>query len=90
VIHFVENFTVKRFIDNGWTTGSGTPRTNLLRKEVKARKYATQIAAKDSEVTGLPRKSGQTDSFIDPFKCTGVDPEVHILSGALSTNPGGS
>lgn len=91
LIHVVENYRVKRYIDNGWTTGSGTPRTNLLRKEVKAHKYSTQIRAiKDSEITRLPNKDGLTDSFIDPFDCGTVDPEIRILSGTLSANPGWS
>jgi beta-lactamase superfamily II metal-dependent hydrolase len=91
LIHVAENFTIKRYIDNGWTTGSGTPRTNLLRKEVKAHKYATEIRAiNDKQITDLPNKNGLTDDFIDPFDCGMVKPKVRILSGALSTNPGWS
>ena len=89
--HVVENFTVKRYIDDGFTTGSGTPRTNWLRTQVRTHQRAVQIRAiKDTEITNLPTKDGLTDSFIDPFNCGSVDPQVRILSGRLTTNPGWS
>ena len=87
----VENFTVKRFIDNGFTTGSGAPRTNWLKQQVREHKRAVELRAiNDDEVTNLPNKNGLTDSFIDPFACQGVDPTIRILSGRLSRNPGWS
>lgn len=87
--HIVENFSVKKFIDHGFTTGSGTSRTNWLRKQVQDGKISVQIRAiDDSEITSLPNKNGLTDDFIDPFNCGTVDPKVRILSGRLKTNPG--
>jgi competence protein ComEC len=89
--HVVENFTVKRFIDHGFTTGSGSPRTNWLKKQVKDHVRTIQVRSiKDKEITDLPSKTGLTDGFIDPFNCDTVDPVVRILSGRLATNPGWS
>jgi len=89
--HVVETFTVKRYIDDGFTKGSGTSRTNWLRTQVADHKVSVQIREiDDDEITGLPDKNGLTDDFIDPFHCATVDPQVRILSGRLTTNPGWS
>ena len=89
--HIVENFNVKRFIDNGFTIGSGAPRTNWLRKQVNDHKLSVQIREIDeTEIASLPDKTGLTDGFIDPFDCGTVDPKVRILSGRLTKNPGWS
>ena len=87
----VENFTVKRYIDDGFDHGSGAPNPNWLRREVQAgRLNVTVRAIRDKEVTELPTKTGLTDQDIDPFSCGTVDPRVRILSGSFEDddNPG--
>jgi hypothetical protein len=73
----------QRFIDNGWTRGSGAPQTNALKQQVKAKKLKTQVRSiNDKQITSLPAKTGLTNDFIDPFACTDVDPVVRVLGGS--------
>jgi len=84
-------FQIKKFIDNGWTKGSGAPQTNALKQQVKAKKLKTQVrSVSDKQITALPAKTGLTNDFIDPFDCADIDPVVRVLSGSMDTNPGWS
>jgi competence protein ComEC len=85
----VDTFKVKRYFDNGFTTGSGSDQTNALRDEVEAGERDIEIRAiNDSDITSLPTKTGLTDGDIDPFNCGSVNPQVRVLTGRLSSNPG--
>lgn len=87
----VENFTVKRYIDDGFDHGSGAPNPNWLRREVsEGRRNITIRAIRDRDITELPNKNGLSDGDIDPFMCQTVDPRVRILSGSFEDedNPG--
>jgi beta-lactamase superfamily II metal-dependent hydrolase len=83
----VDSFTVERYIDNGFTTGSGAGGPNWLRDEVDAGRKQVQIRAvlMDSSIT----TAGLTDSIIDPFTtCQGIDPRITVLSGPHLVTPG--
>lgn len=83
-----DGITIKRFIDNGWTRGSGAPQVNSLKAKASAHDIPTEVRSiKDSTITALSHRDGLTDSFIDPFDCGNVNPEIRILSGALDENP---
>ena len=85
----VETFTVERYIDNGFTTGSGRFGPNWLRGEVAAgRRSITVRDIADTEVEAVPGKRGLTDADIDPFACANRDPTIRILEGRFDENPG--
>ncbi|MEO5825121.1 MAG: MBL fold metallo-hydrolase [Gemmatimonadales bacterium] len=78
----VEGFNVTRYIDNGFDSGPGTGNPNWLRREVSAGRRGTVIRAIDlTAVTSVSDHGGLTDAEIDPFSCTDIDPQVHILWG---------
>src|SRR3954470_22886810 len=87
----VENFTVEHFVDNGLLTGPGAPNPKWLRKEVSDhhRTIAIEEVA-ETEIDGVVDKTGFTNDAIDPIKCEGVDPEIHVLRGRIDPNPGWS
>jgi competence protein ComEC len=85
----VEAFTVERYIDNGFTTGSGRGGPNWLRAEVSAgRRSMTVRDIPDEAVEAVVGRRGLTDPDIDPVACPGGDPAIHILEGRFDENPG--
>lgn len=74
----VQNFRVERYVDNGFTTGSGAPNPNWLRREVAARRQNIALQTVDNDA--VPR-SGMTNSLIDPLRCQNSDPKIRVLSG---------
>jgi len=85
----VETFAVERYIDNGWTTGSGRAGPNWLRDEVaRGRRDIRVLDVQDSQVEAVGRR-GLTNGDIDPFSCQGTDPQIRILQGSFrDVNPG--
>jgi competence protein ComEC len=85
----VETFTVKRYIDNGWTTGSGRAGPNWLRARVQdGTRDVRVLDVQDSQVEAAGR-TGLTNRDIDPFPCEGQDPSIKILQGSFrDSNPG--
>lgn len=85
----VEEFTVERYFDNGFTTGSGRVAPNWLKAEVGAgnRKILVRDIS-DVEVEAQGGTQGLTDSDIDPFACPERDPRICILQGRFDANPG--
>jgi competence protein ComEC len=87
----VENFTVKRYLDDGEATGSGRFNPNWLKKEVKEGRRAIKIRElRDEEIAHLPHPTGLTDGDIDPLKCDTCDPVITVLAGGHEENPGWS
>lgn len=85
----VEEFTVERYIDNGFTTGSGRGGPNWLRNEVSA--GHRQITVRDipeSAVEAAAGNRGLTDADIDPIACSVRDPRIRVLGGRYDENPG--
>jgi beta-lactamase superfamily II metal-dependent hydrolase len=85
----VETFTVERFLDNGFTTGSGTGGPNWLKKEVASgNRNVVLREIMDAEVETADH-AGLTDADIDPVACTDRNPQIRILQGSFrDTNPG--
>jgi competence protein ComEC len=85
----VEAFSVERYIDNGFTTGSGRGGPNWLRREVSAgRRHVTIRDIPDAEVEAAAGRRGLTDRDIDPVACPVRDPAVRVLGGRFDENPG--
>jgi hypothetical protein len=87
----VEQFNVKRYIDNGQLTGPGTANPNWVRQNAQTGgRNITLRGVLNSEITDLPERNGLTDSTIDPVDCAGTNPKIAALSGRRDDNPGGS
>ncbi|HMC97453.1 MAG TPA: MBL fold metallo-hydrolase [Flavobacteriales bacterium] len=81
-----ESFTVQRYIDDHFKTGSGKTNQKWLQAHASAMgiTYATYSF---TQITADGRHDGLTDAVIDPLQCAGVDPEIHLLSGYQATKP---
>jgi hypothetical protein len=80
---------VERYIDNGFTTGSGAGDPNWLRDEVQSGNRQVLIRdIPDTDVETIGGTQGLTGPDIDPFACQGIDPRVRILQGRFTDNPG--
>jgi beta-lactamase superfamily II metal-dependent hydrolase len=79
-------FTVKRYIDNGQTTGSGIPNVKWIRAFAVTNHIVTRTIL-NSEVMAEPHGKGITDEIIDPLKCDKCDPVITIFSGQWDTEP---
>lgn len=83
----VQDFTVKHYVDNGGTHGSGRANPKWVRENASANNIHVR-AVSDDEITALPNKNGLTDGDIDPINCSDEDPSIRVLSGGMTTNPG--
>jgi competence protein ComEC len=82
---------VKNYVDDGITNGSGGRQVRWIRDQVTSGKLKTHIREVfDDEITALPHKTGLTDAAIDPLKCDDCDPNIVVLSGGMTENPGWS
>lgn len=85
----VERFTVKRYIDNGQLSGTGTEDPNWVRNNaVTGGRNIKLRDISDDLVPSQPYAAGLTDEDIDPISCPTCDPKIFILSGRLNTSPG--
>ena len=85
----VETFNVERYIDNGFTTGSGRVGPNWLRDEVSTgHRHITVRDIAESAVEAAAGHRGLTDADIDPIACAGSDPRIRVLGGRYDENPG--
>lgn len=81
----IENFDVRNAIDNGQTTGSGGSQQRDLED------YATGTDGVGYEAISrdqIDSTHGRTDTVIDPVNCSNGDPEIRVLWGRVSSNPG--
>ena len=83
-----DRFRIITFVDNGFTTGSGSPQTNALRKNAVSKGIHVRPVL-DKEVERAQGRRGLSDDRIDPFKCATVDPMVRVLSGRFDYHPDG-
>ncbi len=82
----VQDFNVKRFIENGQTRGSGVANINWVRSEAPQR-HITLRTILNSEVMKAGNKKGLTDDTIDPLHCDKCDPKIVIYSGQWDNHP---
>ncbi|HVU36124.1 MAG TPA: SH3 domain-containing protein, partial [Opitutaceae bacterium] len=82
-----QQFHVDHYIHDGMLTGSGSANAKWMANYVQA-----QVPPIPSE--GVAESdigpTGKTDGIIDPVKCPRVDPDIRVLSGNYSANPGWS
>jgi beta-lactamase superfamily II metal-dependent hydrolase len=71
-----ENFTVKRYVDNGITRGEGP---TWLKNDAVSRKSIIFRDVNNDEIMAGGNKKGVTDGIIDPINCEGCDPKIVIL-----------
>lgn len=87
----VEEFNVKRYVDNGQLTGPGTANPNWVRNNASTGgRNITIREIENSEISNLPHRNGLSDLTIDPVDCAGTDPKLDVLSGRQAENPGWS
>jgi beta-lactamase superfamily II metal-dependent hydrolase len=84
----VQNFTVKRYVDNGMTTGSGRVNQKWLQKnaailDIEYNSYTFK------DITAGGSKNGLTNAFIDPLNCGETDPKIFLYSGRFQSRPAG-
>ena len=82
----VEAFTVENYIGSGHDSGKGTGDPNWVRANADSRGI-TVLRLLDQLVEDSGSSNGLTNDTIDPIDCSPIDPEIHILSGALEDNP---
>lgn len=82
----LRQFKVLNYIDNGLRNGSGDTSQIWAQDHAKSLKinYANYSYDQTSMVTG---KKGITNKIIDPVNCSGVNPEITILSGRFQALP---
>jgi competence protein ComEC len=78
----VQNFTVKRYIDNGRISGSGKPNAKWIRDQIAAGAPIQIREVDNAAVIDVPGHLGLTDELIDPLKCDDCDPVIRVLSGS--------
>lgn len=85
----MNEFQVDRYIDNGWTQGSGRFAARWVRKQIEEGNLDTErIEITDDRITALNHRNGLTNGDIDPIRCETCDPKIRILSSRQLNNPG--
>lgn len=86
------NFTVLRYIDDSIAPddeGGRGPR--WVRENLASGTIHLKLReVRDEEIAVVPGLSGLTDNDIDSFSCALCDPQIRILSGGRTHNPGWS
>lgn len=86
----IEEFEVKRYVDNGDVFGSGKPGATAIRKAIKNEEVDTKLTeVRDEKITNMRTRRGYWSRQIDPFRCTGCDPKIRILSAGMDEPPDG-
>jgi len=86
----LEEFEVKRYVDNGHVSGSGKSGAKAVRKAIQDRSIDTKLTeVKDTDITSLKSKHGFWSKQIDPFKCSACNPKIRIMSASLDEEPQG-
>lgn len=75
-------FTIKRYIDNSLTYGSGRANQRKLQREASDRgiEYASYTF---EDIIKKGDQKGLTNKIIDPLKCDQVDPKIFLYSSAF-------
>lgn len=84
----VETFNVERFFEHGKRGGYRPGDFDVDWVEDNASSLGIDyFDIDDSTIQNLPHKRGLTDGDIDPIACSGIDPEIRILSADLNSRP---
>jgi len=83
-------FPIGAYIDNGRRgsrTGGGD--TRWLVEQIDQGTISTVLRSiADDEIVDLDHRNGLTDDTIDPILCDDCDPQIRILAGGYSADPG--
>ena len=85
-----QRFRIRDYVHNGLTQGSGAANANWMLNYAPTASPAVATEAVDAQQIDAAGKSGFTDGVIDPIACPSIDPEIKVLSGGFSANPGWS
>ncbi len=80
----LERFSVRGFVDDGITTGSGKAGVAAVR-QFAAQHPEARLHEVSTDAIG---PAGLTDDVIDPVRCDGVDPRLTALWGRVPVDPG--
>jgi beta-lactamase superfamily II metal-dependent hydrolase len=82
---------IQNYVDDGKVMGSGKNQVKWIRDQAESGQLMTRIREiSDDEITALPNKKGLADDAIDPFMGAENAPNIVVLSGGMTTNPGWS
>jgi beta-lactamase superfamily II metal-dependent hydrolase len=81
----VEKFTVKKYVDNGLSDGSGKNQKWL--QEHVAELGITYSNYSVKNIRAHSNHAGYTDTIVDPISCTEVDPKIILYCGRFDTKP---
>jgi len=81
----VNHFTVKKFVDNGLSDGSGKNQKWL--QEHTRELGITYGTYSFEKITANNNHAGYTDTIVDPIKCSAVDPKIILYSGSFDQKP---
>jgi beta-lactamase superfamily II metal-dependent hydrolase len=84
----VQNFTVKRYVDNGMITGSGRRNQKWLQRnagnlDIEYKSWTFE------QIASGGNKNGLTNAVIDPIDCGNVDPRISLFSARYGSKPTG-
>lgn len=77
----LKRYTVRSLVDNGLETGSGGPQQKTA--HATAQKSNSGLRWQGISERSVAAREGLTSPVIDPISCTGTDPQISVLWGAL-------
>lgn len=86
-----ERFKVEGLIDDGLDKGSGIEPVRKFKSDVKSegqKTFLRSITQNDFQTSSQQKPSGLSDVMIDPVACKPTDPQIRLLSGGYTQNPG--
>lgn len=85
----VSSFKVGNYIHNGVLRGSGRHNAKWMVQTDNQYTFGiTKRAVVQPEVEQIAGRQGLRDEIIDPVDCSGTDPNIRVLSGTYTENPG--
>lgn len=79
---------VAHYVDDGIVSGSGRAGAKWVRDQDSHNHTTIVRPVEDDEITSLHGKHGLSDDKIDPISCPDCDPQIRVLSGGFTENPG--
>ena len=86
LLKVASRYTIKNYIDNGLTKGSGEPNQSKMQQQA-ADKHITYDHYSFERITAGHNMGGMTSEVIDPIKCENVDPQIILYSGSFDKKP---
>lgn len=83
--NLVEEFNIKKYVDNGLSDGSGKNQGWLQQNAEDFGIDYSNYSVKD--IRAHNNHAGYTDTFVDPIKCAVIDPKIILYFGREDTPP---